>query len=523
MPASITQYVLKVASRCDLACDHCYVYQHADQGWRGRPLAISPGAVDQAALRIAEHAARHQLPEVQVILHGGEPLLVGQDRMRGLLAALDARISPVAGVDLRIHTNGLQLDEGWCALFDEYGVRVGVSLDGDRAANDRHRRNASGRSSHAQTRKALALLRRPEHRHLYAGILCTIDIRNDPIAVYEALLAEEPPILDLLLPHATWDNPPDRTSGQAEPYAAWLARIYRRWMSDGRPVAIRLFDSLISSAGGGPSRTEVIGLDPVDLLVIETDGSWEQPDSLKTAYHGAAATGLTVFAHPVDEVARQPGFAVRTGGLATLCADCRACPVVRICGGGLYAHRYRASNGFDNPSVYCADLKALIGEVTANLPVRAGHRASRPRHELPAAALDALSAGPGDAAAIALLSAARLSLTRALVASVAASTAGWSDRELRTAAAEGWALLCALDAEEPAAVQEIMSHSYTQAWAVRCLRPGEDADRDLDRAHLAALAAAAAMRAGTTVRLPLPVRDGTIHLPTVGTLRMDAC
>ena len=276
--------------------------------------------MDQAALRIAEHAAAHQLPEVQVILHGGEPLLVGKERMRGLLAVLDARITPVTGIDLRIHTNGLQLDEDWCALFDEYGVRVGVSLDGDRAANDRHRRFATGRSSHAQTRKALALLRRPEHRHLYAGILCTIDIRNDPIAVYEALLAEEPPVLDLLLPHATWDNPPDRTSGPSEPYAAWLARIYRRWTSDGRPVGIRLFDSLISAAGGGPSWTEVIGLDPVDLLVIETDGSWEQPDSLKTAFDGAATTGLNVFAHPVDEVARQPGFAVRAGGLATLSA-----------------------------------------------------------------------------------------------------------------------------------------------------------------------------------------------------------
>ena len=160
--------------------------------------------------------------------------------------------------------------------------------------------------------------------------------------------------------------------------------------------------------------------------------------------------------------------------------------------------------------------------MTAHLPVRAEHRAPRPRHELPADALDTLSAGPGDAAAIGLLSAARLSLTRALVASVAASADGWTDRELRTAAAEGWALLCALDTEKPAAVQEIMSHSYTQAWAVRCLRPAEDADRDLDRAHLAALAAAAAMRAGTTVRLPLPVRDGTVYLPTVGRLRMNA-
>ena len=31
------QFLLKVHSRCNLACDYCYVYQHADQSWRTRP------------------------------------------------------------------------------------------------------------------------------------------------------------------------------------------------------------------------------------------------------------------------------------------------------------------------------------------------------------------------------------------------------------------------------------------------------------------------------------------------------
>ena len=35
-PVPLRQFVLKVHSRCDLACDHCYVYQSADQSWRGR-------------------------------------------------------------------------------------------------------------------------------------------------------------------------------------------------------------------------------------------------------------------------------------------------------------------------------------------------------------------------------------------------------------------------------------------------------------------------------------------------------
>lgn len=525
----ISQYVLKVHSRCNLACDHCYVYEHADQSWRAKPHAISLETADAAAARIAEHAASHQLEEVRIVLHGGEPMLLGRDRMRDLLAVLRARFTRVRA-DIRLQTNGILLDERWCELLGAYGVKVGVSLDGAKAANDKHRRFADGRSSYLEVIRGLAMLRQPENRHLYAGILSTIDIANDPIAVYEALLAQAPPRIDLLLPHATWDNPPARPIGHPTPYAAWLTQVYRRWSRDGRPVPIRLFDSLLSSASGGPSWSEAVGLDPVDLMVIETDGSFEEPDSLKVAFQGAAATHLNVFGHSVDEVAKLPGFVARQGGLAALSHVCGSCPVVKTCGGGLYAHRYRAATGFDNPSVYCSDLKALItsivpehrprlGVLTAASTQPSGQRAD---HAVTARALDSLAAGPGDLAALTSLAAAQLSISRALVAAVATGYGSWRDGELRQAAAAGWELLSKLDVEYPAAVGEILSQPHTRVWAVRCLSPTVDrTDPELDRAHLAALAAAAAMRAGIAATLPVPVRDRALHLPGMGLLRLD--
>jgi len=520
-PTAISQYVLKVHGRCDLACDHCYVYQHADQSWRVKPRSLSVATADIAARRIAEHAAEHRLPQVSVILHGGEPLLVGQDAMRGILSALAARIAPVARLDVRLHTNGVRLDERWCELFDEYAVRVGVSLDGDRAANDLHRRHADGRSSHDQVLQALDLLRQPQFRHLFAGILCTIDLANDPVAVYRALLAQRPPRLDFLLPHATWDDPPRRPAGRPHPYADWLLEVYRCWIRDQRPVPVRLFDSVLAAAHGRPSWTEAIGLDPVDLLVIDTDGSWEQADSMKTAFDGAPATGMSVHSHAVDDAAAHPGVAARRGGLAALCASCQACPVVRICGGGLYAHRYRSGKGFDNPSTYCTDLMEFIGQLTASpaevftLP---SEQPPRLRHELPAGTLEAMAAGPGDVAVVTALAQARLSVTRMLVAAVGTAPHGRGDPELAAAAADGWALLCELDAANPGAVAEVLGHPYAYAWAIRCLSPPPDADAELDRAHLAGLAAAAAVRAGETTELPLPVRGGLIHLPSLGAL-----
>lgn len=533
MSASVSQYVLKVTSRCDLACDHCYVYEHADQSWHNKPKIVAGATVRQAARRICEHARAHRLGRVHVVLHGGEPLLLGRDGLYEIVSVLRRLIDPVTELDLRIHTNGVLLDENLCSLFADYAVKVGVSLDGDRTANDRHRRFADSRSSYAPVRRALALLRRPEYRHLYAGILCTVDVQNDPIAVYEALLAEAPPQLDLLLPHGTWDQPPPCPPGTRTPYASWLSRIHSRWVADGRLVPIRFFDSLLAAWQGRPSGSEAAGLDPVDLLVIETDGTWEQADSLKVAYENAPATGFDIFSHSVNDAVAHPCIASHQAGLAALCSTCRACPLVRACGGGLYTHRYRSANGFDNPSVYCGDFKVLIPKVIASprvvAPVTSAKGGGSPlagqvppeSGQVPSqGAFERLSAGPGDATAMAWLADSYWSIIRALVATVA-SGLDFKGGNLRRAAAEGWRLLAELDAEQPEVVREVLSYPYVQVWAMRCLRSARSASLDLDLAHLAGMAAAAALRAGLEAELILPVRNGAICLPTVGALAVD--
>ena len=114
---------------------------------------------------------------------------------------------------------------------------------------------------------------------------------------------------------------------------------------------------------GGAAATEAIGLSPAAVAVIETDGSIEQADSLKSAYPGAPYTGAHVATHSLDSVLGTPGFAARQLGAAGLCEECRKCPVVRVCGGGNYAHRYRAGRGMLNPSVYCLDLFTLIRHI----------------------------------------------------------------------------------------------------------------------------------------------------------------
>ncbi|MDG6106400.1 FxsB family radical SAM/SPASM domain protein [Dactylosporangium aurantiacum] len=506
---AITEYVLKVHSRCDLRCDHCYVYVHRDQTWSDRPKLIDPAVAHRVAERIAEHARAHRLHRVRVVLHGGEPLLLGPRRLDALLTDLRETVGPVAALDLVLQSNGVQLTEELCGVFVRHGVRVGISLDGDAEANDRHRRFGSGASSHAAVLRALELLRRPEFRPAYGGILCTVDVANDPDRVYTALLAERPPRIDFLLPHATWDDPPPRpvsTVDGGTPYADWLLRIYHRWLRDGRPVPVRLFDSLRSTAVGGPSQTESVGLDPVALVVIETDGAWEQADSLKTAFHGAAGTGMSVWTHSLDEVAAHPDIAARRDGAAELCATCRACPVLRQCGGGLRAHRFRTGSGFDNPSVYCADLKELILSMRAEPEVGTAPATMEPGPRLDAL-LDDLASGAGSAGTTSWLLEQGQLYAKALLMDVVGSLS------LPAPLAEAWQLLNQLAETAPDAFGRVLRQPWLRQWLLSCL---PDAEAPADLGYLATLTGAAAVHAGADARLWVPVRDGRVHLPGLG-------
>lgn len=367
-PVPFREFIVKVHSRCNLACDYCYVYEMADQSWREQPRCMSPDIAQITAERIAEHAKAHRLDRIAVVLHGGEPLLAGGDLITDLvtrvLAAVQTATLGATMVETAIQTNAVRLDEQYLRLFDDLGVTVGVSLDGAPKDHDRHRRFKNGPGSYADVTAGLARLIQPRYRHLFSGLLCTIDLQSDPIETYEALAKFEPPEIDFLLPHGTWDVPPPGRVPDADgtPYADWLIAVFDHWYP-APTTRIRLFDEIMHLILGGTSAAETVGLSPSTLVVIETDGSIEQGDVLKATYPGAPQTGLHVARNHFDEALLLRGVVARQLGERALSAECRACRIRKVCGGGLYAHRYRAGTGFANPSVYCPDLFRFIGHI----------------------------------------------------------------------------------------------------------------------------------------------------------------
>jgi uncharacterized protein len=329
----------------------------ADQAWRHMPKRMSLAVAHKTVWRIAEHTEKHGLASVDIILHGGEPLLAGAEWLAELVSSFRARVP--APVNVAVQTNGTLLKRPMLETLKRLGVSIGVSLDGDAEATGLHRRYADGRNSFDSVADGLSLLESPEFRDCYSGILCTIDTRNNPIATYEALLKFSPPALDLLLPHANWSSPPPGTG-----YADWLISVFERWYTAPRQeTQIRLFSELIQLVLGQPGAVEGLGLLPSTLVVVDTDGSIKQLDSLSSTYPGASDTGMHVMSSSFDAALGHPTTVARQIGAAALSAQCRACRVMDICGGGLYPHRYQHGKGFQNPSVYCDDLLRLITHV----------------------------------------------------------------------------------------------------------------------------------------------------------------
>lgn len=355
-------YIVKIASRCNIDCTYCFIYKHDDSRWRRQPKLMSAATVRQLCRRIIEHCTTFGKTDVLFILHGGEPLLGGVKHLRDLIQVVECEFGPTGLIcKLAIQSNGLLFTEEIGDLLVEKRINLGISLDGTPEFNDRFRRHFNGQGTSRELEAKLRLLARPPYNAIFSGFLAVINPDADPIETYDYFAQFNPSGMDFLLPYDNWDRrPPGKEDAENTIYGDWLIRLFDYWFALDKPRHVKMFDSYLRVLMGGYSGLESIGLSPVDLIVVETNGDIEAVDSLKASFEGATALGYTIFDHSFDEVLTDINVQSRQLGLGALCATCQACPVVDYCGGGYMPNRYSARNGFDNPSIYCRDLEKLI-------------------------------------------------------------------------------------------------------------------------------------------------------------------
>lgn len=365
MIVPIHSFIWKIASRCNLNCSYCFVYNLADSRWQKQPKLMSKETARQTARRIREHCEAHEKKTVSIVFHGGEPLIGGLEHLRGLLAIIGEEFAG-SGIkpSIGMQSNGLLFTPEIGDLFLENGATIGISIDGPPEFNDVYRLDLQGRPSTARLEEKLRILMSPAYRKIFSGFLMVVNIDADPIRVIDYLMSFDPGGIDFILPYDNHDRrPKGKADFEATPYADWLIRLFDYWYQGNVNVRIREFDSIISLLLRGRSQVESIGLGPVDLIVVETNGEIEAVDSLKGTFEGAAVLGYNVVDHDFDTVAKHTAVVNRHLGADSLCHQCQGCPVVDFCGGGYLPNRYSAARGFDNTSIYCRDLEKVIRHI----------------------------------------------------------------------------------------------------------------------------------------------------------------
>ncbi|WDP91929.1 MAG: radical SAM protein [Desulfobacter sp.] len=142
--------MLEPVGACDLKCRHCYA--RLRQGH----------AMDQDLLalileKVRAYLAAEGMTRVNLIWHGGEPLLAGLAFFKAALEQIRKRW-PGIRTSHFIQTNGLAMDKDFCCFFRDNGFQLGLSLDGPADVHDRLRVDARGKGTHDRVMKIVDLI-----------------------------------------------------------------------------------------------------------------------------------------------------------------------------------------------------------------------------------------------------------------------------------------------------------------------------------------------------------------------------
>lgn len=364
-------FILKVASRCNLNCRYCYVYNQGDNSYLNQPKRMSAQVVSATIDRVRAYGLANNLDAVQFIFHGGEPLLAGKEFFRRFVGEANEGLRPEVTPIFNMQTNGTLLDQEWLDLLFELNIGFGISLDGPKEINDANRIDHFGNGSYDEVRTAIELvLSDPRMAELFGGLLTVINLAAEPLELYRSYRDMGISSIDFLLPDGHYDNPPPglTLSGDGTPFADWLIKVFDAWFDAGdATIHIRVFEDILALIFGSKHSTDNIGGSANGILVIETDGGIEPVDVLKICGDGFTKLGYSVLTNQINDIFQSNLVNRYQSGRNSLCDKCQACRIRDVCGGGYLPQRYSSLTGFDNPSVYCRDLMKLIVHIHSRL------------------------------------------------------------------------------------------------------------------------------------------------------------
>ena len=423
-------------STCNIDCSYCFFLSKEALYPNGKSR-MSAATLETYVRQLLES---HRGPEVSVAWQGGEPTLMKLEFFRHSVALVEQYRQPGQTILHTFQTNGLLLDDEWCAFFKHHNFLVGLSIDGPRELHDAYRVDRRGQGTFDLVRKGWQALRR---HAVDCNILCTINAANEKHgrAVYRFLRDELGaewiqfiPIVERatgqtievanrgwseqagkkrLLYTQTGNLVTERTVG-ARQYGQFLIDVFEEWSRrDVGKVYVQLFDVTLEALFGRHLlciHAPTCGNAPVlehngDLYACD---HFVEPGYLLGNIHEAHL--LQLIASPEQ---RKFGQDKRD----TLTAQCRNCTVLSWCNGGCPKDRFALSRdgeagqnylcaGLELFFMHCASTFFLMAQLLRrNLPpadvmalLAESDRQAGPDHSCPCGSGETFAACHGDSA-----------------------------------------------------------------------------------------------------------------------------
>jgi uncharacterized protein len=159
-------------STCNIDCTYCF-FLSKEALYPNDRHRMSDVTLEAYIRQLLES---HRTPHVTVAWQGGEPTLMGLEFFRRAVEVAERHRRPGQSVKHTFQTNGILLDDEWCAFFKEHDFLVGLSVDGPRELHDAYRRDRGGQGTFDRVMRGWLHLRR---HAVDFNILCTVNAANE--------------------------------------------------------------------------------------------------------------------------------------------------------------------------------------------------------------------------------------------------------------------------------------------------------------------------------------------------------
>ncbi len=295
---------------------------------------------------------------LEITFHGGEPLLPGARFYRQALPLLRDGLAP-RPVKFAIQSNLWFLTDDLCALFGEYEVGLGTSLDGPEEINDAQRGGG-------YFRRTMAGVQRARAQGLSVGCICTFTPATTPRAdeIFDffqqqglgfSIHASVPP---LSRPDSPWTLPP-------ESFGDLLLHLLERYLNHLDRIRISTLDTMCRSISAGQGGictfTDCIGRH----LAVDPQG-WITPCQ-RWAGMPAFRLGNVHNCPSPDDLAQSLVWQRWRERQDRVAETCGGCQHWAICRGGCPYDALAANGGRWDPArrdPYCAAYRRFFDVVT---------------------------------------------------------------------------------------------------------------------------------------------------------------